>query len=136
MNKAARVVITIICALATLFFTFWMSVALVFENTAAALIFALALAFLVARFVWTQTGKTRPGLGKSIALGAIVTGGIGFVVGFFGPMILAPGANQGPLLGLFITGPLGFLLGGVGGAIYWFVRGRHEARADTPPKGT
>ena len=38
--------------------------------------------------------------------GALVVGGIGFVGGFFGPMIFAPEANQGPLLGLFITGPL------------------------------
>ena len=42
---------------------------------------------------------------------AIVVGGIGFVLGFFGPMLLAPGANQGPMLGIFITGPLGAVLG-------------------------
>ena len=58
----------------------------------------------------------------------MVTGGIGFSAGFFGPMILTPGANQGPLLGIFITGPLGFLLGAAGGAIYWFRRPRHAAR--------
>jgi hypothetical protein len=42
---------------------------------------------------------------------ALILGGIGFVVGFFGPMIFKPEANQGPMLGIFITGPLGFLLG-------------------------
>lgn len=42
---------------------------------------------------------------------AIVFGGVGFVLGFFGPMILAPDANQGPMLGIFITGPLGALAG-------------------------
>lgn len=34
-----------------------------------------------------------------------IVGGIGFVGGFFGPMLLSPGSNQGPMLGLFLTGP-------------------------------
>jgi hypothetical protein len=42
---------------------------------------------------------------------ALFVGGIAFLIGFVGPMILAPGANQGPLLGIFITGPLGLLVG-------------------------
>lgn len=42
---------------------------------------------------------------------ACLVGLIGFVVGFFGPILVTPEANQGPLLGIFITGPLGFLLG-------------------------
>jgi hypothetical protein len=50
-------------------------------------------------------------------LGGFLLGGIGFVAGFFGPIILTPGANQGPLLGIFITGPLGFSLGAL---IGWF----------------
>ena len=48
-------------------------------------------------------------------LGGLILGGLGFVAGFFGPIIFTPEANQGPLLGIFITGPggavLGFLLG-------------------------
>ncbi|GDY18327.1 hypothetical protein LBMAG55_16500 [Verrucomicrobiota bacterium] len=44
-------------------------------------------------------------------LGASILGGIGFLGGFFGPMIFKPEANQGPLLGIFITGPLGAVLG-------------------------
>jgi hypothetical protein len=55
---------------------------------------------------------------------AVVLGAIGFVGGFFGPLVLAPEANQGPLLGIFITGPLGFILGGVIGLIVAFVRER------------
>ena len=42
---------------------------------------------------------------------AFVLGGIGFIAGFFGPILLTPEANQGPLLGIFITGPLGFVFG-------------------------
>jgi hypothetical protein len=40
-----------------------------------------------------------------------VPGLIGFILGFFGPMIFSPGSNQGPMLGIFVTGPLAFFLG-------------------------
>jgi hypothetical protein len=55
-------------------------------------------------------------------IGGIILGGIGFVVGFFGPIIFTPDANQGPLLGIFITGPLGFILGAILGFCYGFFR--------------
>lgn len=57
---------------------------------------------------------------------AIVGGGAGFILGFFGPMIIAPGANQGPLLGIFVTGPMGFILGWPLGFTYWFVKTRKQ----------
>jgi hypothetical protein len=44
---------------------------------------------------------------------AWVTGVIGFIGGFVGPVIVTPDANQGPMLGLLITGPLGFIAGGL-----------------------
>jgi len=47
----------------------------------------------------------------------VILGGIGFSIGFFGPMVFTPEANQGPLLGIFITGPLGALVGAIGGSI-------------------
>lgn len=55
---------------------------------------------------------------------AFVAGGVGFALGFFGPMLLAPDANQGPMLGIFITGPLGFLGGLVWGIGRELVRRR------------
>jgi len=55
---------------------------------------------------------------KWAGIGALLVGGLGFVGGFFGPILLTPEANQGPLLGIFITGPLGVLVGGVLGAIF------------------
>jgi hypothetical protein len=50
--------------------------------------------------------------GWTLALGAV-----GFVCGFFGPLVFAPDANQGPLLGIFITGPGGAALGALLGLI-------------------
>jgi hypothetical protein len=57
------------------------------------------------------------GVLKGGCLGAVILGGIGFSIGFFGPMVFTPEANQGPLLGIFITGPLGALVGAIGGSI-------------------
>ena len=64
-----------------------------------------------------------PGILKSGCLGAVILGGIGFIVGFIGPMVFTPESNQGPMLGIFITGPLGAVLGAVIGALVGWSRG-------------
>jgi hypothetical protein len=89
---------------------------------------SLLCALLVARYVWKLSAAPPAGFIAYVARSAIVTGAIGFALGFLGPMILAPGANQGPLFGIFISGPIGVLVGAVGGAIYW--SRRHRAVAD------
>ena len=58
-------------------------------------------------------------------MGGIITGSVGFVIGFIGPMIFSD-SNQGPLLGIFITGPLGFILGLFGGAIVWLFKTKNK----------
>jgi hypothetical protein len=65
---------------------------------------------------WWGTASQHP-LVRGAVLGAGWCGVIGFVGGFFGPMLLTPDSNQGPMLGLFITGPGGVLVGGVCGAL-------------------
>ena len=55
---------------------------------------------------------------------------IGFIGGFFGPILLDPGANQGPLLGIFFTGPPGFIVGAIGGAVYWRFRRDRTTRSE------
>ncbi len=59
---------------------------------------------------------------RYLVIGAAAVGLVGFVAGFFLPMILSPDANQGPLLGLFITGPGGALLGLVVGVVAALLR--------------
>jgi hypothetical protein len=46
-----------------------------------------------------------------------VVGGVAFLAGFVGPILLRPDSPQGPLLGIFITGPLGTVAGAVVGAL-------------------
>jgi hypothetical protein len=64
-------------------------------------------AAVVLRYTWPIAASVQAGLARSALVGTVVTGGIGFAVGFFGPMVLDPGSPQGPLLGIFVTGPLG-----------------------------
>ena len=61
--------------------------------------------------------ESRARLGYALR-GGLILGGLGFIGGFVGPIILAPEANQGPLLGIFITGPIGFAVGVALGAVY------------------
>jgi len=124
---AARVLVTFISGVAALYFTYWLGGALVYAAGLTqwiSFLASLAAAAATARFVWQHTLSTEPGFASAVMLGALVTGGIAFVVGFFGPIIFMPGANQGPLLGLFITGPLGLVAGAVGGAVWWVARRR------------
>jgi hypothetical protein len=83
---------------------------------------ALAGAVFAARKVWYGTAEDTMSVSVMAGLGALILGGLGFVAGFFGPMIFAPEANQGPMLGIFITGPLGAVVGAIGGA--WYAKRR------------
>lgn len=78
------------------------------------------IGLVTAGFILAMTNRLQHGFLTSTVLGAVALGSVGFVAGFFGPMLFAPDANQGPLLGLLITGPGGFVLGGPLGALWWW----------------
>jgi hypothetical protein len=50
-------------------------------------------------------------------------GGIGFAIGFVGPLVIYPKSNLGPLLGILVTGPLGFVVGALGAGVVRAARG-------------
>jgi hypothetical protein len=125
MKTLFRLALVLVSGVSALYFVFWVGGAILMGlhlPSWLSLVVSLVAAVAVGRYVWLA------GLASSIVLGAVILGGLGFAGGFFGPIIFMPGANQGPLLGIFITGPLGFVFGAVAGAIYWFVRGRHQLR--------
>ena len=126
MLTIARFGLSFFVGVATFYFVFWVPFSLVSflpGHLLLAMIGSLAAAIWTARYTWRRTENfNNSGVLALTFSGALVVGTIGFLGGFFGPMIFAPGANQGPLLGLFITGPLGFLLGGAGGLVYGLIR--------------
>ena len=132
MKTLFRLVLVLVSGVSALYFVFWVGGAILMELLHLPLwlsqVVALVAAVAAGRYVWLHTASIHAGLTSSIVLGAIILGGVGFAGGFFGPIIFMPGANQGPLLGIFITGPLGFIFGAVGGAVYWFTRGRYRVR--------
>ena len=102
------------------FFIVWMLMLVVLTGDQAWLgsLVALGGAVYVARVVWNGTAEDSTSVSVMAGLGAAIVGGLGFVLGFFGPMLLAPEANQGPMLGLFVTGPAGVVIGAIAGAVY------------------
>lgn len=85
-------------------------------------IFSTPIALFCAGFIWLKMPIPRKYLDKikqtfgqrllsRIAYTSTVLGGIGLVIGYFGPLVLAPNKNLGPLLGILFTGPLGVMLG-------------------------
>lgn len=131
MSLAPRVVVLAVVVLTTYFLVYWgalLVLARLGVDGPPGLV-ALLCAAAVGWWYWRTPASARAGLFACVMLGALVTGGVGFSIGFFGPMVFAPGANQGPLLGIFITGPAGFVLGGMGGLVYWWgwARARHGA---------
>jgi hypothetical protein len=116
MNPVLRVTVLLM----TFFGTYVLSVIIlmILSLDSAGQVLALLIALAVSFMVWPHTrNMPRSALGAA-GYGAAILGSIGFVAGFFGPMLLAPEANQGPLLGIFITGPGGALLGAVAGLVY------------------
>ena len=72
---------------------------------------AVFFGWIAARLHSTDSRK----LMRAGCLGGSLIGGIAFLGGFIGPMILMPQANQAPLLGILLTGPIGWLLGTIFG---------------------
>ena len=129
MKDAMRVILTFLAFVATYFFIYWLPLSLVpaiHEINFLPQIISLIIAFAIGILVWKKTASTSNGLASYIIVGGIIVGAIGFILGFFGPIIFRPDANQGPLLGIFFTGPLGFVLGLIGGAVYWKIKGKKQ----------
>ena len=120
---------TFFAFVATYYFIYWVPLSLIPGVHKVAMlptIIALIIAIAVAVFVWKGVSASSHSLAYHILMGGIIVGAIGFVLGFFGPIIFNFGGNQGPLLGLFITGPFGFILGLIASAIYWKVKAKRH----------
>lgn len=129
MKIVTQIILTFLSVVASYFFIFWVPFSLIpgaRNIQAIPVIVSLLIALIIGVIVWKQTGTISNSLSKYIILGGIIIGSIGFIIGFFGPIIFSPSSNQGPLLGIFITGPIGFLIGIVGGGIYWRIKVKNK----------
>ncbi len=79
---------------------------------------ALAGALITGWSVWKVVAGEKVTSGLAIISGALMLGGLSFIVGFLGPMMFAQDTSQGPLIGLFIAAPLGVITGAIGGYLY------------------
>ena len=122
MTSIFRIVVSAIVIVATYYFFYWLVLAFLPIPWGVAAVISYACAMAAGWYAWTRTAAVNPSLTRSVGYWAMVTGAIGFIGGFFGPMVFAPGANQGPLLGILITGPAGVLLGAIGGLVHWLVQ--------------
>ena len=135
MKTSIRIILTLVSVFASYYLIYWLPFAFIPEAQnipAIPIIVSLLIALGIGVFIWKKTTTLSNGLATYILMGGIITGSIGFILGFVGPMILSPSSNQGPLLGILITGPLGFLMGLIGGGIYWWfnVKNKKYLKAD------
>jgi len=118
MKPVIRSLIASLGIFAAFYYVYWVPVAMILEITYGRfqwmwiirVLGSLVAAAGVAQYTWRHKSWAPQGLVSCVILGAVVTSGIGFSAGWFGPMIFDPG-SQG-LLVAFITAPLGFLVGG------------------------
>ncbi len=64
--------------------------------------------------LWPSMGLRGGPVMSGLRWGGVV-GGIGFLGGFLGPLLLYPEVNLGPILGILVTGPLGWSVGVIAG---------------------
>lgn len=86
---------------------FWLSTA-----------FSLVCASLAGWFAWKLVSGEKANTIVAVIGGALILGGLFFVIGFLGPMAISKDTDQGPMIGLFIAAPLGVIVGAIGGYLY------------------
>ena len=129
MQIAMRIILSFFVFVAGYFFVYWLPLSLLpklHDTPYLPNIISLLIAVALSVFVWKKTYITANGLVSYIIMGGLIVGAMGFILGFFGPILFSLGGNQGPLLGIFLTGPLGFIIGLVGGAFYWKMKRKKQ----------
>ena len=121
MSKIAKITLTF-AVLAAFWFTYWIWMLYIpgaREIFMIPIITSLLVATGIGLLIWKSLRKRTEDLSQYALIGGLATGGVLFLAGFIGPILIWPSNNLGPVLGLFFTGPIGFLLGLLGGGIYW-----------------
>lgn len=72
---------------------------------------ALICSVLVGWYCWKLVAGEKLGMGISVLSGPLMLGGLGFIIGFLGPMVLNKDTSQATLLGIFVMAPLSTIAG-------------------------
>ena len=130
--KTLRVIAAVAGALSLGYGVLWGGAFMGWKNPAVAL--PILFGATIAAMLWWFALRGHDPISRhqmyTGCLGGLIVGGIGFAVGFVGPMLLKPGANQGPLLGILITGPGGFVVGIVAAVALAKLRARRSSTMD------
>lgn len=118
MIRILKLIVSLLMFLTVLFFISTILTITTSSPTWLSAAFSFACASLVAWFTWKLVSGEKTGTGIAVIGGALMLGGLCFIVGFLGPMAFAKDTNQGPLIGIFIATPLGVIIGAIGGYIY------------------
>lgn len=128
MNSILKPIVAFLMFLVVLFFIATILTIATDLPSRASVTLALVSAVLVGWYSWKLVAGEKVGVGVSVVCGALMLGGIGFIIGFLGPMIVAKDTSQGPLVGVFIAVPLGVIMGSIGG---YFLASKKRVRADS-----
>ncbi|MFN3194537.1 MAG: hypothetical protein ACE364_01130 [Chlorobiota bacterium] len=121
-NRVIKIVLTFLSVIAIYFFINKAVFPIIpgISNIAGLrIIISILIALIIGFIVWKNTGSIFNEMSKYIIIGGIIVGSIGFVLGFFIPLIFWPSNTYAPLMSIFIIGPIGFVIGLFGGGIYW-----------------
>jgi hypothetical protein len=129
LRNLFRILILFVVVPATYYFIYWVPFSIIpfGDHRWIANLISLICAIGAGWYVWRKLGSLKENVISDVVLGALILGGTGFSIGFFGPMIFTPNSNQGPMLGIFVTGPAGFIIGAVLGFIVGAIRGRSSS---------
>lgn len=125
MKTFIRITLTLFAVIILYLFIYWKIISKMPASHYIGLppnVISLFIAIAIGILLWEQIGRISNSLPAYIVAGGVVIGTIGFILGFFGPMILMPSNNLGPMIGIIGTGPLGFLVGLLIGGIYWNIK--------------
>jgi hypothetical protein len=127
-NLVLRIFLIVIASPAVYVATYWIvslafsAYGLIWVPNTIALLVALEAGWVL----WTRSGNfpSATGLSRAITLSAIVAGGAGFAIGFYGPMMDPASSPLDSLYGLLVMGPIGMLTGGFVALVYWKISRR------------
>lgn len=128
MIQILKPIVSLLMFLTVLFFISTILTIMTSSPTWLNTAFSLSCATMAAWFAWKLVSGEKANTIVAVIGGALILGGLFFIIGFLGPMIISKDTNQGSMIGIFIAAPLGVIVGAMGGYL-------HASRQNTGAAG-